>query len=79
MASREIYLDNNATTRPLPEVREAMLGQWDGWSWASIKSLLTSRLVLALVITYLLMAALFANTAVSAAPVVVDDWSLHKS
>ena len=22
---REVYLDNNATTRPLPEVREAMM------------------------------------------------------
>ncbi len=25
MMRREIYLDNNATTRPLPEVREAMM------------------------------------------------------
>ena len=25
--SREIYLDNNATTKPLDEVREAIMGQ----------------------------------------------------
>jgi HAE1 family hydrophobic/amphiphilic exporter-1 len=47
------------TADKLTEVREAMLGQWHGWTWESFKSLAGSRLSLALLITYLLMAALF--------------------
>jgi HAE1 family hydrophobic/amphiphilic exporter-1 len=52
------------TASKLAEVREAMMGEWHGMgSWnqliESFKSLLFSRLFLALVITYLLMAALF--------------------
>ncbi|MEM6749855.1 MAG: efflux RND transporter permease subunit [Planctomycetota bacterium] len=43
----------------LEQVRAALLGEWRGFTWASLQSLLTSRLFLALLVTYLLMAALF--------------------
>lgn len=43
----------------LQEVREAMLGSWHGWTFASLQSLGLSRIFLALLVTYLLMAALF--------------------
>ena len=37
----------------------AMMGRWDGWNWDSVMSVGLSRFFLALLITYLLMAALF--------------------
>ena len=43
----------------LSQVRYAMLGKWDGLNRASLEGLGTSRLFLALLVTYLLMAALF--------------------
>jgi HAE1 family hydrophobic/amphiphilic exporter-1 len=43
----------------LTQVRTALLGHWTGWNFESISSVGLSRLFLALVITYLLMAALF--------------------
>jgi HAE1 family hydrophobic/amphiphilic exporter-1 len=43
----------------LTQVRTAMVGQWTGFNWQSVFTLLTSRFFLALLITYLLMAALF--------------------
>jgi hydrophobic/amphiphilic exporter-1 (mainly G- bacteria), HAE1 family len=43
----------------LTQVRTSLLGHWDGWNVASLTSVGLSRLFLALVITYLLMAALF--------------------
>jgi HAE1 family hydrophobic/amphiphilic exporter-1 len=45
----------------LQQTRVALLGKWTGWNWESIFSLLTSRMFLALLITYLLMVALFEN------------------
>ncbi len=45
----------------LTQVRTAMVGQWSGFNMQSLFSLLTSRFFLALLITYLLMAALFEN------------------
>ena len=47
------------TADKLIEVRRAMLGQWDGWSLESLRNLGLSRLFLAMLVTYLLMAALF--------------------
>jgi HAE1 family hydrophobic/amphiphilic exporter-1 len=47
------------TADKLTEVREAMIGKWHGWTWVSLQSLGGSRFFLALLITYLLMAALF--------------------
>jgi HAE1 family hydrophobic/amphiphilic exporter-1 len=43
----------------LTQVRTALLGRWDGWNLESLKSVGLSRFFLALLITYLLMAALF--------------------
>ena len=43
----------------LNDVRNAMLGKWTGFNTASFFSLATSRLFIALLVTYLLMAALF--------------------
>jgi len=47
------------TASQLDDVRAAMIGKWTGWNWESLGSLATSRMFLALLITYLLMAALF--------------------
>lgn len=43
----------------LNDVRDAMLGKWTGFNADSLFSLATSRLFIALLVTYLLMAALF--------------------
>ncbi|MFH1921217.1 MAG: efflux RND transporter permease subunit [Planctomycetota bacterium] len=43
----------------LTQTRTALLGRWDGWNLESLASVGFSRFFLALVITYLLMAALF--------------------
>ncbi|WP_432799296.1 efflux RND transporter permease subunit [Poriferisphaera sp. WC338] len=47
------------TADKLTEVRGALLGKWDGGVIETLLSLLTSRLFLALLVVYLLMAALF--------------------
>lgn len=47
------------TADKLTQVRRALLGEWHGFSMKSVTSLLTSRMFLALLVTYLLMAALF--------------------
>jgi HAE1 family hydrophobic/amphiphilic exporter-1 len=43
----------------LQDVKTAMLGKWTGWNFESFMSLGTSRLFIALLVTFLLMAALF--------------------
>ena len=43
----------------LSEVRGALLGTWTGWNAASLGSLLSSRMFLAVLIVFLVMAALF--------------------
>ena len=43
----------------LSEVRGALLGTWTGWNFESILSLLSSRMFLAVLIVFLVMAALF--------------------
>ena len=53
----EVRLAGSASK--LQEVREALLGSWHGWTWQSLQSLGLSRIFLALLVTYLLMAALF--------------------
>jgi len=45
----------------LKQVKESLLGEWTGFNQASLLSLLNSRLFLALLVVYLLMAALFEN------------------
>jgi len=47
------------TADKLVEVRETMVGKWTGFNTESLKSIGFSRMIIALFITYLLMAALF--------------------
>ena len=47
------------TADKLTQARTALLGRWDGWNLDSLKNLMLSRIALALVVTYLLMASLF--------------------
>ena len=43
----------------LTQVKESLLGQWSGWNTESLYLLISSRMFLALLVVYLLMAALF--------------------
>ncbi|MBQ9455155.1 MAG: efflux RND transporter permease subunit [Thermoguttaceae bacterium] len=43
----------------LTQVRTALMGKWTGWNLESVKSVFMSRFFIALLLTYLLMAALF--------------------
>ncbi|MEX2213182.1 MAG: efflux RND transporter permease subunit [Phycisphaeraceae bacterium] len=57
-----VAVSQAGTASKLNDVRAAMIGKWDkepGSFWKNIGSLAMSRLFLALVVTYLLMAALF--------------------
>jgi len=56
-ADVQVVMSGNADK--LTQVRTALLGHWDGWNVDSLMSVGLSRFFLALVITYLLMAALF--------------------
>ncbi len=56
-ADVRVNLSGNADK--LSQVRTAMLGRWEGWDRDSLLSVGLSRFFLALLITYLLMAALF--------------------
>ncbi len=53
----QVAMSGNADK--LTQVRTALLGRWDGWNMDSLASVGLSRFFLALLITYLLMAALF--------------------
>ena len=57
--SPDTVINISGTADKLTQVRVAMLGEWHGFTFQSLVSLLTSRLFLALLVTYLLMAALF--------------------
>lgn len=54
------------TAAKLRQVKRAMLGQWTGLNIDSLMSLLTSRAFLSLLVTFLLMAALFESWLYSA-------------
>ena len=56
---QDVSVSLAGTADQLTRVREAMLGRWAGWTWESVFNLLQSRFFLALLITYLLLAALF--------------------
>ncbi|MFH1268429.1 MAG: efflux RND transporter permease subunit, partial [Planctomycetota bacterium] len=58
MAS-DVQVNMAGNADKLSQVRTALLGHWTGWNLESIKSVGLSRFFLALLITYLLMAALF--------------------
>jgi HAE1 family hydrophobic/amphiphilic exporter-1 len=53
----QVIMSGNADK--LTQVRTALMGRWTGWNWESLKSVGLGRFFLALLITYLLMAALF--------------------
>ncbi|GAB4195939.1 MAG: efflux RND transporter permease subunit [Phycisphaeraceae bacterium] len=59
MLSDQTTISLAGTADKLTQVRHALLGEWHGWSLDSVTGLLTSRMFLALLVTYLLMAALF--------------------
>jgi len=56
-ADVQVNLSGNADK--LTQVRTSLLGRWNGWNLESLTSVGLSRFFLALLITYLLMAALF--------------------
>ena len=55
----DVQIRLSGNTDKLTQVRTSLLGNWDGWNGDSLASVGLSRLFLALLITYLLMAALF--------------------
>jgi hydrophobic/amphiphilic exporter-1 (mainly G- bacteria), HAE1 family len=55
----DVRVELSGNTDKLTQVRTSLLGDWDGWNLDSLTSVGFSRLFLALLITYLLMAALF--------------------
>ena len=57
----DIFVSLSGNADRLSQVRASLMGKWTGWNWASVGSVALSRFFLALVITYLLMAALFEN------------------
>ncbi|MEE9212709.1 MAG: efflux RND transporter permease subunit, partial [Phycisphaeraceae bacterium] len=57
--ARDVEVNLAGSASKLSQVREALLGEWHGWNLQSLESLLRSRMFLALLVTYLLMAALF--------------------
>jgi HAE1 family hydrophobic/amphiphilic exporter-1 len=54
-----VEVDQAGTADKLVQVREALLGSWHGFTLQSAVSLISSRMFLALLITFLVMAALF--------------------
>jgi len=54
-----VQVKRSGTADKLTQVRESLIGEWQGWTLQSLMSLVRSRMFLALLVTYLLMAALF--------------------
>ena len=59
MIPKTVFASAAGNADKLVQTRRALFGQWHGWSWASLLSIGASRGGLAILITYLLMAALF--------------------
>ena len=57
----DVIIRPSGSADKLSQTREAMVGKWTGFNWESFFSILTGRFALSLLITYLLMAALFEN------------------
>ena len=55
----DVHVSLSGNADRLTQVRQALLGKWTGWNRESLLSVGLSRFFLALVITYLLMSALF--------------------
>jgi len=56
-----IFYRYSGSSDRLTQVRTALMGKWTGMNLESIKSVFLSRFFIALLLTYLLMAALFEN------------------
>jgi HAE1 family hydrophobic/amphiphilic exporter-1 len=59
LMATEVQVNMSGNADKLTQVRTALLGRWTGWNSESLASVGLSRFFLALLITYLLMAALF--------------------
>lgn len=57
--SPEVDVQFAGTVDKLAQVRSALLGEWTGFNLETFKALIMSRMFLALLVTFLLMAALF--------------------
>ncbi|MEQ9461586.1 MAG: efflux RND transporter permease subunit [Phycisphaeraceae bacterium] len=57
--SQDITVALTGSATKLEQVREALLGHWAGWTMETVRSLGLSRMFLAVLVVYLLMAALF--------------------
>lgn len=57
----DLFVSLSGNADRLSEVQATLMGRWTGWNWESIGSIALGRFFLALVITYLLMTALFEN------------------
>ena len=55
----DVQVNMSGNADKLTQVRRALLGEWTGWNVESLTSIGLSRFFLALLITYLLMSALF--------------------
>jgi HAE1 family hydrophobic/amphiphilic exporter-1 len=55
----DVQVRQTGSASKLAQVRQALLGSWHGWNLASVKSVGFSRFFLAIIVVYLLMAALF--------------------
>ncbi|NLX20064.1 MAG: efflux RND transporter permease subunit [Phycisphaerae bacterium] len=54
-----VYVSLAGNADKLVQTRTAMFGRWDGWNLESVRAVIESRGFLALLVVYLLMAALF--------------------
>jgi HAE1 family hydrophobic/amphiphilic exporter-1 len=54
-----VFVSLAGTADKLVQTRAAMFGEWSGWNWHSLLSLVQSRGFLSLLVVYLLMAGLF--------------------
>lgn len=59
--SPDVIIKPSGSADKLAQTREAMIGKWTGFNGSSLFSICTGRFALSLLITYLLMAALFEN------------------
>ncbi|WP_436714509.1 efflux RND transporter permease subunit [Roseiconus lacunae] len=57
----DMFVSLSGNADRLSDVRRLLMGNWDGWNRDSLLSVVTSRFFIALLITYLLLAALFEN------------------
>ncbi|QDU71248.1 efflux RND transporter permease subunit [Mucisphaera calidilacus] len=59
MITPDVGIDLTGSAAKLTQVREALIGTWYGWTRDSLRSIGLSRMFLAVLVVFLLMAALF--------------------